>query len=67
MAAALYFDYKDDPESVELQASLQGNGLHATLAKYTGLDEKHPLHIQAAKQYSELEQPLRQAEKGMSL
>ncbi|WP_419876196.1 mannitol-1-phosphate 5-dehydrogenase [Candidatus Pristimantibacillus sp. PTI5] len=67
MAAALYFDYKDDPESVELQASLQENGLHATLAKYTGLDEKHPLHMQAAKQYSELEQSLRQAEKGMSL
>lgn len=67
MAAALYFDYKDDPESVELQASLRENGLHATLAKYTGLDEKHPLHMQAAKQYSELGQSLRQAEKGMSL
>lgn len=66
MAAALYFDFKDDPESAELQASLRENGLHATLAKYTGLNEQHPLHIQAAKQYGELGQPLRHAEKGMS-
>ncbi len=37
MAAALQFNTNTDPESVELQAFIQSNGLHATLLKYSGL------------------------------
>ncbi|MGO4547585.1 mannitol-1-phosphate 5-dehydrogenase [Paenibacillus sp. 2TAB23] len=66
MAAALYFNYPDDPESVELQAYLSEHGLHATLVKYTGLAEQHPLHIRAAEQYHEISQRYSPAQKGMN-
>lgn len=56
MAAALRFNNVDDPEAAELQASIQDQGLDRTITKYTGLDEQHPLHIQAAAQYQELQQ-----------
>ncbi|CAM4523297.1 mannitol-1-phosphate/altronate dehydrogenase [Paenibacillus endophyticus] len=66
MAAALYFNYPDDPESVELQGYLNEHGLHATLVKYTGLAEQHPLHIRAAEQYHEISQRYSPAQKGMN-
>ncbi|WP_138754971.1 mannitol-1-phosphate 5-dehydrogenase [Paenibacillus sinopodophylli] len=65
IAAALYFDDKDDPESVDLQAFLNENGLHATLTHYTGLAEQHPLHIGAAEHYRRLGQLDQATEKGM--
>jgi len=65
MAAALHFNAVDDPEAAELQASIKELGLHPTITKYTGLDEQHPLHIQAAEQYRKLEQSLHSAAKGV--
>jgi mannitol-1-phosphate 5-dehydrogenase len=44
MAAALLFDYSEDPEAVELQTMLKEHGIHATLTKYTEIPESHPLH-----------------------
>ncbi|MNZ54436.1 Mannitol-1-phosphate 5-dehydrogenase [compost metagenome] len=59
MAAALHFDYQDDPEAAELQAAIKELGLDQTITRYTGLDEGSPLHQQAAQQYVELEQAFR--------
>ncbi|MBB6671914.1 mannitol-1-phosphate 5-dehydrogenase [Cohnella nanjingensis] len=44
MAAALRFDYADDPEAAELQRSLREQGLSETLVRYTGIPAGHPLH-----------------------
>lgn len=54
MAAALRFDYPDDPESAELQRSLRETGAGATLAKYTSLPQEHPLLLLAVKQFEAL-------------
>lgn len=54
VAAALRFDYKDDPECVELQKSLRRNGLYATIRKYTGTPENHPFHRHVAAEYEAL-------------
>jgi mannitol-1-phosphate 5-dehydrogenase len=64
MAAALHFNSADDPEAAELQASIKEHGIHFTITKYTGLDEQHPLHIQAAEQYREQESVLQSAARG---
>ncbi|MEC0245941.1 mannitol-1-phosphate 5-dehydrogenase [Paenibacillus chitinolyticus] len=44
MAAALRFDYADDPEAVELQTSIRENGVSRAATDITGLPEDHPLH-----------------------
>ncbi|MFE4710657.1 mannitol-1-phosphate 5-dehydrogenase [Paenibacillus sp. NPDC056722] len=54
MAAALLFDVKDDPEAVELQASLADIGLSATVAKYTGLAADHKVHQSVLAEYDKL-------------
>lgn len=54
VAAALRFDYKDDPESVELQKSLRRNGLHSTIRQYTGIHENHPFHRHVVAEYEAL-------------
>ncbi|MFC3798740.1 mannitol-1-phosphate 5-dehydrogenase [Cohnella sp. GCM10012308] len=54
MAAALRFDYPDDPESAELQRSLKDAGVGVTLAKYTSLPPEHPLLQLAMKQFDAL-------------
>lgn len=54
MAMALLFESADDPEVVELQASLREAGASRTLAKYTGLDAEHPIHQAALRHYEEL-------------
>lgn len=54
MAAALRFDYPDDPESAELQRSLKEAGAGTTLAKYTSLPQEHPLLLLAVKQFEAL-------------
>ncbi|WP_217595687.1 mannitol-1-phosphate 5-dehydrogenase [Cohnella sp. GbtcB17] len=54
MAAALRFDYPDDPESAELQRTLKETGAGATLAKYTSLPQEHPLLLLAVKQFEAL-------------
>ncbi|MFD2329263.1 mannitol-1-phosphate 5-dehydrogenase [Cohnella sp. GCM10020058] len=54
MAAALRFDFPEDPESAELQRSLKDAGVGATLAKYTSLPLEHPLLQLAMKQFETL-------------
>lgn len=54
VAAALRFDCKDDPESVELQKSLRRHGLHTTIRRYTGIPENHPLHRHIVAEYEAL-------------
>ncbi|WP_085524593.1 mannitol-1-phosphate 5-dehydrogenase [Tuberibacillus sp. Marseille-P3662] len=43
IAAALQYDYSEDPEAVQLQASIEEQGLEATLADITQLPQDHPL------------------------
>ncbi|BBI36371.1 mannitol-1-phosphate 5-dehydrogenase [Cohnella abietis] len=44
MAAALLFDYEEDPEAVQIQISLMERGVGLSIADYTGLPSEHPLH-----------------------
>jgi mannitol-1-phosphate 5-dehydrogenase len=54
MAAALLFDYPQDPEAVELQKLLHDQGISATVTQYTGLPENHPLHSPIITAYESL-------------
>jgi len=54
MAGALLFDVQDDPEAVELQASLAAIGLEATVTKYTGLAADHAIHKSVIAEYAKL-------------
>lgn len=56
MAAALLFDYPDDPEAQEIQANIQANGLHDTIGNYTSIGSEHPLHRTIIRHYEELRQ-----------
>ncbi|WP_059051898.1 mannitol-1-phosphate 5-dehydrogenase [Paenibacillus senegalimassiliensis] len=56
MGMALLFVSADDPEAVELQASLQEAGASATLTRYTGLEAGHPIHQAALAHYEQLKQ-----------
>jgi mannitol-1-phosphate 5-dehydrogenase len=44
MAAALLFDYDEDPEANEIQKSLQEQGVSQSITRFTGLPSDHPLH-----------------------
>lgn len=44
MAAALRFDFPDDPESVELQQAIQHKGVGQTVTHYTSIPEEHPVY-----------------------
>lgn len=54
MGMALLFVSADDPDAVELQASLQEAGVSATLTRYTGLEAGHPIHQAALAHYEQL-------------
>ncbi|RXZ81700.1 mannitol-1-phosphate 5-dehydrogenase [Paenibacillaceae bacterium] len=54
MAAALRFDYAEDPEAVQIQQSLQERGASATIFNYTGLAGGHPLHEAVLSAYEQL-------------
>ncbi|MNP74091.1 mannitol-1-phosphate 5-dehydrogenase [compost metagenome] len=54
MATALLFDVKDDPEAVELQASIADIGVPATVTKYTGIAAGHPVHQSVMAEYEQL-------------
>lgn len=54
VAAALLFDYEEDPEAVELHRSLRESGVSATVTQYTGLPEEHPLHGRIIAAYESL-------------
>ncbi|RIX51491.1 mannitol-1-phosphate 5-dehydrogenase [Paenibacillus nanensis] len=56
VAAALFFDSKDDPEAAELQQAIREQGVSATIAKYTGLQTDHPLHAAIVKEYDRIRQ-----------
>lgn len=51
MGAALAFDNADDPEAVELQASIREQGLGKTVAEVTGIPSGHALHEQICAAY----------------
>ena len=44
IAAALRFDYKDDPEAVELQKLIAEKGTSAVLQDICGIQPHEPLH-----------------------
>ncbi|WP_410512235.1 mannitol-1-phosphate 5-dehydrogenase [Paenibacillus sp. BR2-3] len=54
MAAALLFNVQDDPEAVELQASIADIGVEATVTKYTGLAADHEVHKSVMVEYNKL-------------
>lgn len=51
MAAALLFDYKEDPEAVEIQQSITERGVSTTITQYTGLKADHAMHTQVLASY----------------
>jgi mannitol-1-phosphate 5-dehydrogenase len=54
MAAALAFESKDDPESLELQKSIASNGVTKAFSEITGLDEHHILVESVVQAYQKL-------------
>jgi mannitol-1-phosphate 5-dehydrogenase len=51
IAAALLFDYKEDPDAIEIQQSLQEQGVGQSITRYTGFPSDHPLHGQIIAAY----------------
>jgi mannitol-1-phosphate 5-dehydrogenase len=43
IAALLLFNYKDDPEAVELQETIKKAGIEGALSQYAQLEKDHPL------------------------
>lgn len=56
IAAALLFDFAEDPEAKEIQEEIKGRGLQAAISKYTSMSEDHPVHGMIVKHYEELKQ-----------
>ncbi|MDQ0192038.1 hypothetical protein J2T20_000374 [Paenibacillus wynnii] len=54
MAGALLFNVQDDPEAVELQASIADIGVEGTVTKYTGLAADHEVHKSVMAEYNKL-------------
>ena len=54
MGASCKFDVSDDPEAVELQSMIREKGVEAALSHYTGIDENHPVLVEAVKQYKQM-------------
>ncbi len=52
--AALHFDNPQDPQSVEMLASIKDLGLEATISKYTGIAASDPLVAEIAAAYNQL-------------
>ena len=55
IGAALHFNNPEDPQSVELLASISSEGLEATIVKYTGLLPTDPLVREIVRAYKEVE------------
>ena len=55
IGAALHFNNPEDPQSVELLASISSEGLEATIVKYTGLLPTDPLVRKIVRAYKEVE------------
>jgi mannitol-1-phosphate 5-dehydrogenase len=43
IAALLLFDYKEDPEAIELQETIKKAGIEGALSQYAQLEKDHPL------------------------
>ncbi|MBQ7623142.1 MAG: mannitol-1-phosphate 5-dehydrogenase [Bacteroidales bacterium] len=56
IGGALHFDNPQDPQSVEMLASIREAGLEATVVKYTGIDASDPLVGEIAAAYKAVEQ-----------
>lgn len=54
IAAALLFDYSEDPEAVEIQNYKQEHGIEATITKYTQITKEIPLFKLISEQYNQL-------------
>jgi mannitol-1-phosphate 5-dehydrogenase len=55
MAAALLFDYPEDPEAREIQAHIRTYGLDEAIGKYTSIGKDHPLHPIIVREYEQLQ------------
>lgn len=51
IAAALLYDYAQDPEAVEVQGEIGQNGVESAIKKFTQLNEANPLFAEIVKQY----------------
>jgi len=56
IAAALSFDYKEDPEALELQRMIQDAGIASAVTSCTGIAAEHPLHQAIIREYKQLHQ-----------
>lgn len=54
IAAALRFDFRDDPEAVQIQDYIQEQGIEAAIHKYTGISRESSLFELILKQYKKL-------------
>jgi mannitol-1-phosphate 5-dehydrogenase len=54
IAALLLFDYKDDPEAMELQETIKKVGIEGALFEYAQLEKDHPLVDAITKQIDRL-------------
>jgi mannitol-1-phosphate 5-dehydrogenase len=54
IAAAILFDYSEDPEAVEIQNYKKEKGLEETITKYTGISKDSPLFKLIVEQYDQL-------------
>ncbi len=53
IAAALRFDYPDDPEAAELQRAIREEGVQAAIQTYVGFAADHPLHSRLIAKYEQ--------------
>ena len=51
LAAALLYDYDEDPEAIELKQAIQTQTIHEVITKYLGIPPSHPIHQKVAKKY----------------
>ncbi|MEM1502625.1 hypothetical protein RG959_04320 [Domibacillus sp. 8LH] len=54
IAAALLYDYAQDPEAVEVQGEIEHRGIESALKKFTQLDESDSLFAEVMKQYESM-------------
>lgn len=54
IAAALLFDYSEDPEAVEIQHYKQEHGIEATITQYTQITKEVPLFKLISEEYNQL-------------
>ncbi|OLN23020.1 mannitol-1-phosphate 5-dehydrogenase [Domibacillus antri] len=55
IAAALLYDYAQDPEAVEVQETVQQDGLASAITRFTQLQEEQPLFKEVVMQYEDIQ------------